>query len=390
MRRGTLLWAALIGIGSLRDPAHAAAGAAASPKLAFSRQDARDIVAASRKIVSPHGVETMTKIAVNGTQQWISVRGHDTRNPILLFLHGGPASTDMPLAWTFQTPWEDYFTVVQWDQRGAGKTYAANDPDRVAAGMTIDGMSADANAVVEYLRHTYHKQKIFLLGHSWGSVLGVRVALAHPEWFYAYIGVGQVANFRQSEADGYRFAVDQARAHDNPAALRELAAIAPYPAPGKPLDLDTISKQRKWLEYYGGLSWGRTSFGYAADSEKLAPEYSDADLRAIDDGSLFSMRYLLGPLTDVDFGESTHFELPILLFIGRHDYSVSHEVAARWFANLHAPAKKLIWFEDSAHMVMQEQPGRFLMHLVNDARPYAVKAGDVAPEEVVESGHADK
>jgi len=387
MRCCVVLWTALTMVGGMGGIASAAAADAASAKPAFSRQDARDIIAASRKIVSPHGIETMTQIPIDGTQQWISVRGHDSRNPILLFLHGGPASPDMPLSWTFQTPWEDYFTVVQWDQRGAGKTYAANDPEKVAAGMTIEQMTADATEVVEYLRRTYHKQKIFLLGHSWGSALGVRVAQEHPEWFYAYVGVGQVANTRESEAVGYRFAVEQARAHDNQEALRELAALAPYPAPGKPLDLQTISKQRKWLEYYGGLSWGHTSFDYDAETEKLAPEYSDADLKAIDDGSLFSMRYLLGPFTDVDFGKITHFDLPVLFFLGRHDYSVSHEVAARWFATLHAPSKKLVWFEDSAHMVMQEQPGRFLKHLVDDARPYAVKAGDAAPEEVVEGGH---
>jgi len=387
MRCCVVLWTALTVVGGMSGIASAAAADAASAKPAFSRQDARDIIAASRKIVSSHGIETMTQIPIDGTQQWISVRGHDSRNPILLFLHGGPASPDMPLSWTFQTPWEDYFTVVQWDQRGAGKTYAANDPEKVAAGMTIEKMTADANEVVEYLRRTYHKQKIFLLGHSWGSALGVRVAQEHPEWFYAYIGVGQVANTRESEAVGYRFAVEQARAHDNQEALRELAALAPYPAPGKPLDLQTISKQRKWLEYYGGLSWGHTSFDYDAETEKLAPEYSDADLKAIDDGSLFSMRYLLGPFTDVDFGKITHFDLPVLFFLGRHDYSVSHEVAARWFATLHAPSKKLVWFEDSAHMVMQEQPGRFLKHLVDDARPYAVKAGDAAPEEIVEGGH---
>jgi len=387
MRCCVVLWTALTVVGGMSGIASAAAADAASAKPAFSRQDARDIIAASRKIVSPHGIETMTQIPIDGTQQWISVRGHDSRNPILLFLHGGPASPDMPLSWTFQTPWEDYFTVVQWDQRGAGKTYAANDPEKVAAGMTIEQMTADADEVVEYLRRTYHKQKIFLLGHAWGSALGVRVAQEHPEWFYAYVGVGQVANTRESEAVGYRFAVEQARAHDNQEALRELAALAPYPAPGKPLDLQTISKQRKWLEYYGGLSWGHTSFDYDAETEKLAPEYSDADLKAIDDGSLFSMRYLLGPFTDVDFSKITHFDLPVLFFLGRHDYSVSHEVAARWFATLHAPSKKLVWFEDSAHMVMQEQPGRFLKHLVDDARPYAVKAGDAAPEEIVEGGH---
>ncbi|MEO6690607.1 MAG: alpha/beta fold hydrolase, partial [Dokdonella sp.] len=223
---------------------------------AFTQQDARDIIATSRKIVSGHGIESQIAIPVNGTRQWISVRGNDTRNPVLLFLHGGPASPDMPLAWTFQTPWEDYFTVVQWDQRGAGKTHAANDADKVADGMTMEGMTADAEEVVSYLRRTYHKKKIFLLGHSWGSVLGVRLAQAHPEWFHAYVGVGQVVNFRQSEADGYRYALDQARAHGNQEAVRDLAALAPYPAPGKPLDLDTIGKQRRWLELYGGLAWG--------------------------------------------------------------------------------------------------------------------------------------
>jgi proline iminopeptidase len=362
----------------------AVAQEAANKHRTFTQQDARGIIAASRKIVSGHGIESQVAISVDSTQQWISVRGNDVRNPILLFLHGGPASPDMPLAWTFQTPWEDYFTVVQWDQRGAGKTYAANDPGKVADGMTMERMTSDAEEVVAYLRRTYHKKKIFLLGHSWGSVLGVRLAQAHPEWFHAYIGVGQVVNFRHSEADGYAFALDRARAQGNQEALRDLAALAPYPAPGKPLDLETIGKQRRWLEYYGGLAWGRTGFGFDVDAEKLAPEYSDADLKAIDDGALFTMSHLLGRLTDVDFTKTTHFELPILLFLGRHDYSVSHELSAHWFAALHAPAKKLVWFEDSAHMVMQEQPGRFLVHLVNDARPYAVKAGDAAPDEVVE------
>src|ERR1700691_5814898 len=97
----------------------------------------------------------------------------DRDNPILLFLHGGPAAPEMPTSWTFESPWEDYFTVVQWDQRGAGKTYASNDPKALAATMTVKQMTSDAEEVVRYLQNTYGKKKIFLLGHSWGSVLGV-------------------------------------------------------------------------------------------------------------------------------------------------------------------------------------------------------------------------
>jgi proline iminopeptidase len=349
---------------------------------AFSQQQARDIIADSRKIVTPNGIDTLIKVQINGTEQWLSIRGKDKRNPILLFVHGGPASPDMPLAYTFQTPWEDYFTVVQWDQRGAGKTYAANDPKTIAPTLTIDQMTDDAEAVVRYLQQTYHKRKIFLLGHSWGSVLGVRLAQRHPDWFYAYIGVGQVVNVQQNETIGYRFALDQAKADNNAQAVADLTRLAPYPGKTGSLDIDRIGTQRRWLSYYGGLAYGRTSFAFDANAEELAPEYSDKDLDAIGDGSLLTLNHLLKPLSAIDLSHDTHFDCPILLFTGRHDYAVSHELAARWFANLSAPYKRLVWFEDSAHMVMQEQPGRFLVHLVDDARPFAVQAGDVAPDEV--------
>ncbi|HEX7816276.1 alpha/beta hydrolase family protein [Dyella sp.] len=132
-------------------------------------QQARDIIAGTRKIVSPRGIDTMVKIPVNGTGQWLSIRGHDDRNPILLYIHGGPAAPEMPLAYTFQSPWEDYFTVVQWDQRGSGKTYLANDPQTIGPTLSIQQVTDDTTAVVQYLRNTYHKRKIFVLGHSRGA-----------------------------------------------------------------------------------------------------------------------------------------------------------------------------------------------------------------------------
>ncbi|HEY9130147.1 MAG TPA: alpha/beta hydrolase [Dyella sp.] len=360
----------------------AAAGAHADGDIKPStRQEARSIIAESRQIVSPRGIDTLTKIPVNGTEQWLSIRGNDARNPILLFLHGGPASPDMPMAYSFQRPWEDYFTVVQWDQRGSGKTYLANDPKTIGPTLTIDQMTDDAEAVVSYLRKTYGKRKIFLLGHSWGTVLGVRLTQRHPDWFYAYIGVGQMVNTVKSEAIGYRFALDQAKAAHNDKAVEQLEKIAPYPAPDGTLERDKLNTTHQWLTYYGGLAYGRHDFGFGVDIEQLAPEYTDQDLDAIDKGSALTFQHLLVPLSRVDFTHDTHFGCPVLLFTGRHDYAVSHELTAQWFATLDAPSKRLVWFEDSSHMVMQEQPGRFLMHLVNDARPLAVQAGDAAPEE---------
>jgi pimeloyl-ACP methyl ester carboxylesterase len=122
--------------------------------------------------------------------------------------------------------------VVQWDQRGSGKTYAASDPARIAETLTIAQMGSDAADVVRYLRTRFHKKKIFVMGHSWGTVLGAAVAREHPEWLYAYIGVGQVVNVRRSEEIGFEFALNSAKADHNDQAVKDLESLAPYPGAG--------------------------------------------------------------------------------------------------------------------------------------------------------------
>jgi pimeloyl-ACP methyl ester carboxylesterase len=365
----------------------AAASSAASPTPAIkprmmSRDEVTRILDNSRRIVSPLGVDEHIKLRIGGIDQWLSIRGHDRRNPILLFLHGGPASVTMAVSYTFQSPWEDYFTVVQWDQRGAGKTYAANTEQQMTPGMTIAGMTDDAEQVVRYLRQHYGKQKIFLVGHSWGTVLGTRLAQQHPDWFYAYIGVGQVVNVRKNEEIGFAFALRAAKADHNDKAVRELEALAPYPGT-VPLTLDRMATRSTWEMHYGGLTHGRKDFSFYADAEDLSPDYSQAELDAIGKGSGYSLKYLLQPLLDVNFEDVTRFGCPVILFVGQHDYTTSHELAEQWFDRIQAPSKHLVLFADSAHMIMQEQPGRFLMHLVTDALPLAQKAGDVAPAEIV-------
>lgn len=136
----------------------------------MSRSEATGTIAASRKIVSQNGVEELLPLEINGITQWVSIRGRDRRNPILLFLHGGPGSPAMPDDYTFQSPWEDYFTVVQWDQRGAGKTYASNDPTTIASTMTIAQMTSDTEAVIQYLLKNFWQKEDF----PSGALLGQR------------------------------------------------------------------------------------------------------------------------------------------------------------------------------------------------------------------------
>ena len=346
---------------ALAAPAPAVAGDPYAP--------AKAILADLGRIVTPNGVQETFEITLGGARQVVNVRGSDHDNPILLFIHGGPGAVEMPVAWTFQRAWEDFFTVVQWDQRGSGKTYNANDPKKIAPTLTADRMEKDTEELVQYLRATYHKPKIFVMGHSWGSLLGITLAHNHPEWLYAYIGMGQMIDSQASEKDGYGATLAAARAAHDATAVRELEGIAPYPT--APLNLDKIDIERKWSVKYGGLSWNRDSYAYYYRATELSPDYTEADLDAIDKGSLLSLTHLLPAFSTFDYSKVTDFKCPIVIFNGRHDETVSANVTAAWFARVHAPVKKLVWFENSAHMMQIEEPGKVLVHLVEDVRPLA-------------------
>jgi pimeloyl-ACP methyl ester carboxylesterase len=347
-------------------PFAACAGDQAKP---FTQDDARAIVGDLQKVVSPRGIDERLLVLVGGVHQWITVKGRDDRNPVLLFIHGGPAAPEMPTSWTFQDDWEDFFTVVQWDQRGSGKSYNANDPADIKFTLSVQQITDDAAEVVQYLRQRYHHDKVFVIAHSWGTVPGLRLAQAHPEWLYAYIGMGQIIDMRENERLGYASVLTSARADHNDKAVKELEALAPYPNPKRPVTFDEIGVERSWSVYYGGLTWNRKSYDYYYDTGKLSPDYTDNDLAAIDKGSLMSLTRLLPELMDVDFTKTTDFKCPIVIFNGRHDITTSATLAAAWFKTVHAPVKKLVWFEDSAHMMQIEQPGQVLLHLVQDVRP---------------------
>jgi pimeloyl-ACP methyl ester carboxylesterase len=351
--------------------ASGAALAQAAPEPAFTRDRATAIIADWRRIVTPGGVDERLAIAIGGTTQWLSVRGRDRRNPILLVIHGGPASPEMPMSWAYASGWEDYFTVVQWDQRGAGKSYGANDPAAIAPTLSLDRIVEDAGEVTQFLRTRYAKERIFVLGHSWGSIVGVSLAQRHPEWLLAYVGMGQFVGGVANERGGYEQTLKTARDTGNAVAVRELESIAPYPERDGSVPLAKIDIERKWSVKFGGLSWGRTGLNYYSHLADLSPDYTERDVRAIDQGAELSVPALLPGMMAVDFGKTTTFHCPVILFNGRHDTTTPADVAAGWFARVEAPEKRLVWFENSAHMMEVEEPGRVLVHLVEDVLPLA-------------------
>jgi proline iminopeptidase len=324
-----------------------------------------------RKVLTPNGVEEQLQIDIGGVKQWITVRGKDRNNPILLMIHGGPAAPETPMSFWFQNGWEEYFTVVQWDQRGAGKTYNANDPAVVGPTLSLGRIVEDSNEVVDYLRQRYGKQKVFVLGHSWGSLVGLSLAQQHPEKLYAYVGMGQVINGVEGERVGYEWTLKKARDAGNAEAVKELQALEPYPEKNGDVPLDKINIERKWSVFYGGLTKGRDDFDYYGKVERFSPDYRLEDVAGVGKGSGLSLPRLLPYLASFNFTNVTKFKTPIVIFAGRNDYTTPSPVAAEWFKHVQAPKKKIVWFEESAHMMQVEEPGKMLVTLVQDVRPLA-------------------
>lgn len=334
-----------------------------------SYEKARAVVRDLQRIEAPDGVQDTYKATIGGIEQWISVRGQDRANPVILFVHGGPASPAMPSAWQFQRSLEEYFTVVHWDQRGAGKTYLTTDPQSIGDTIRIDRYVDDAIEVAAHVRARLGKDKLILIGHSWGTVVGMQAALRRPDLFHAYVGIGQVINSQDNERLSFEYGLGQARKDRNAAAVAELESIAPYPG-NAPITRERIKIARKWPQHYGGLNAfrdGEQDYYYGASL--LSPDYDCADRRAFFEGNVFTLDRILDEFLQVDFKQVREFPIPVVMFMGRHDYTTPSGPTAAWLAQVDAPYKRGIWFERSAHMMPWEEPGKTLVSLLEHVRP---------------------
>lgn len=329
----------------------------------------RQIVAALDHIATPNGIETSEQVRLGGIAQWISIRGADRNNPVLLFVHGGPGAPEMGAAWAFQRPWEDYFTVVNWDQRGAGKTLRSNGAAAFAGNLSRARMTDDAGELIALLRQRFHQNKIIVVGHSWGNAVGLGAAIAHPDWIAAYVGVGPLLNMRANEEASYARVMAIAQQRHDAAAIVELQSIAPYPGPA--LTAEHLGIERKYVSLYGGLAAYRQDADFYFHAPRISPLYDAQDRAAIDAGGELSIPALLGDLNAVNFDSTTRVSFPVLMFVGRHDLTTPPEITERWLNALHAPSKRLVWFENSGHMMPIEEPGRMTVALVQYARPFA-------------------
>lgn len=326
-------------------------------------------VAERRAIGTANGIEITEVASIGGIDQSINIRGKDLDNPVLLFVHGGPGHAMTPFAHSFQDSWEDDFTVVQWDQRNVGKTYFLNDPTEVGKTMSVERMAEDLIEVSQYLIKRLGKKKIFILGHSWGSVIGTMAAKQHPELYHAYIGTGQVISMTEGERLGYEQTLKLARERSNKEAIAELEAIAPYPNQ----KFDGIEIRSKWIVQFGQSYYGESSLDGPLLSKALySPDYTLNDL------SYFVRRpvpnWFLDAMPDIDLRKLGYdFDIPIIFMIGAHEWQTPYPLVQDYYEQISAPYKNLIFFDKSSHFPFMSDPDNFAKILKEELLPIASK-----------------
>lgn len=327
-----------------------------------------DVLPSLLRPSTPRGIDVTQVVELGGVPQVVNVRGKDRANPVLLFVHGGPGTPLAATAWMWQRPVEEFFTVVHYDQRGAGRSFALSDPSTVRESMRVADYVRDAVELAEWLRDELAVDRVIIAGHSWGTVVATQAVIQRPELFSTYLGIGQVVDFRASEAASFEWVLSEARRRGNDEAVAELSALAPYPKDGQ-IELQSLITERKWVGLFGGFAAGRSDCDYYTLGGVASPDYTAAELAGAEDGNRLTLEVVLPQLMAVDLTGLRQFPVPVVQFIGRHDYMTPAGPVLDWISKMTAPEKTVVWFEDSAHMIMYEEPGRFLLQLVRHLRP---------------------
>jgi pimeloyl-ACP methyl ester carboxylesterase len=294
-------------------------------------------------------------VPIGGIDQWIQFGDDQPNHPVLLYLHGGPGGTSVPAAAAWK-PWEDHFTVVHWDQRGAGRTFGKNG-ETGCGPLTVDRMVRDAIEVAEFLIANLRKPRVLLVGHSWGSVLAVHMLKRRSELFSAFVGTGQLVNMRHNEEYNYRWQLEQAERLGNQEAVQVLTAIGPPPFSNR----SSLVTLREWAD--------RLAEG-DGDPVQPRPSPRPSDFTADDvpmmlKGAEFSRRELYEELKTVDLPAlGLSFEVPIFFFQGTCDQQTPMKLAERYFDDIVAPHKEFVRFESCHHFVVINRPDDFLRELV--------------------------
>jgi pimeloyl-ACP methyl ester carboxylesterase len=315
-------------------------------------------------------------VKINGVEQGMFIRSADIAHPVLLFLHGGPAMPTYALEQRYPTGLEKDFTIVWWEQRGAGLSYS---PDIPPETMKVQQIVADTVAVADFLRQRFGKEKIYLMGHSWGSFIGIQAAAQAPERFHAYIGVGQLINQLESEGLAHQYMLKISREQGNANMVRKLEAApfektVPLPEPYMALRDEAMHT----------LGVGTTRDMRSVISGIFVPTWIDPEYTLLEKINIWRGKWSAHSVqlwnqvlkTDITV-KVPKLDVPVFFFQGRHDYTTSYALAKAYLQQLQAPLKGFYTFENSAHSPQFEEPERTRTILTKDVLSGSANLRDI-------------
>ncbi len=298
---------------------------------------------------------------IGGIRQGFIIRSENPENPIILFLHGGPGSPELPMFYPFEKSerLEKYFTVCYWDQRGAGMSYSSSiDPST----MTLEQMIEDTREITDYLKQRFNQDKIYLMGHSWGSYLGIKTVEKYPDNYKAFIGVGQVCNQLESEKIAFNYMLEHAKEIGDKGAVKKLEQFDPNASDFPSLKYLLSARSMLMNKYKIGIMHSdKFSVTSLIKNMLTFKAYTIKEKLLYFKGSLFSLENVWEYVENDNLNEtSTKFQIPIYILHGKYDYQVSYTLSHNYFEIIEAPNKAFHTFENSAHSPNAEEPERFV------------------------------
>ena len=318
----------------------------------------------------PGSIASLEQVRLGGSDQWIMIRGHDADNPVLLYLSGGPGQSDLAYSRIFFDDLSRDFVVVSWDQRGTGKSYAALNP---ASDLTLEQAIDDTIELTNYLRSRFDEEKIYLLGESWGSTLGVLAVQRRPDLYHAWIGSGQMVSQRETDRRLYTEVLDLAARTDDDALAEQMRSF------GEPPYADIPYANGFVMGYYEALYGPYTvPQSYIETGQRsnpgpygvLASEYNFVERVNVIRGLIDMFTVMYPQLQHIDFRQDVpQLEVPVYILDGGAELASRRDLALEWFDQLEAPIKRIYTFEGAAHSVAFEQFEEFHKIMVETVLP---------------------
>ncbi|QEY22022.1 alpha/beta hydrolase [Psychrobacillus sp. AK 1817] len=302
-------------------------------------------------IEGENSISVLEQVEVNGSNHEVLIRGNNTDNPVILFVHGGPGSSEIPYASQYQDLLEQDFTVVQYDQRASGKSYHFTED---YSNLSTDLLVEDLLAMSDYISKRLNKEKIILIGHSAGTYIATQAAYQSPEKYEAYIGIGQMSDTIESELESLAFCIDQAEKEGNMEDVTYLQGLDEDIKNG-----DTVTP-RNYVMKYGGTSRLIENPDGNSLNNFLSKEYNLLDVIRYNYGISYSQKMMLPDLLKKPLPNIvTKLELPVYFVMGKHDYHTTYSTAKKYLDTLNAEQKEFITFEKSAHYPQFEEKEKF-------------------------------